>query len=196
MTTQTTEPQTAQTADETKDAQQVDIADAGDQKHKERVFLYIDPSGKEHVWADPGPGYTKEEVKRYLAKEYFSALRRAEMEVEDLDDGRQLVKFIKRAGKKGADSPTSGDSETEQRVFIVHYAPEEYHYDDPGPEYDNRAVFDYLQQWFVNLNWGQTEIVVGDGVQEVHFHTAPGTKLIGTSKEWAEYDAIDIADIS
>lgn len=63
--------------------------------HRERVFKYGD-----ETWADPGPEWTNEAVRKALA-ETIAAMRDADIVVTDLDDGRQQVEFIKRAGTKG-----------------------------------------------------------------------------------------------
>ena len=62
---------------------------------RERLFRYGDKE-----WSDPGPEFTNDQVRRHLA-ETISDLANAEMIISDLDDGRQLVEFRKRAGTKG-----------------------------------------------------------------------------------------------
>lgn len=59
-----------------------------------RVFTYNDQS-----WDDPGPEYSNDDVRKHLAG-FFPELANAEAQIRDLDDGRQEVKFVKRAGTK------------------------------------------------------------------------------------------------
>ncbi|MBN1936261.1 MAG: hypothetical protein JW934_16455 [Anaerolineae bacterium] len=66
-------------------------------EQKERVFKYNDQE-----WADPGAGYSNEDVRKQLAT-FFPELAQAGIQTGDLPDGRQQVEFVKRSGTKGID---------------------------------------------------------------------------------------------
>lgn len=66
-----------------------------EQEQKTRVFKYGDQS-----WEDPGPQFSNEDVRQQLTT-VFPELARADIVTTDLEDGRQQVEFIKRAGTKG-----------------------------------------------------------------------------------------------
>lgn len=65
------------------------------EEQKQRVFKYGD-----QVYDDPGAEYSNEEVRKQLTS-LFPELARAEIKTRDLDDGREEVSFVKRAGIKG-----------------------------------------------------------------------------------------------
>jgi len=69
-----------------------------EQKEKTRVFVYGD-----QAWDDPGQEYDNEAVRDHL-KTFFPELAQATIETRDLDDGRQEVRFVKRAGMKGIEA--------------------------------------------------------------------------------------------
>lgn len=62
---------------------------------KTRVFKYGD-----QAWADPGPEFSTEDVKRQLTS-FFPELANADVKERELDDGRLEITFVKRAGTKG-----------------------------------------------------------------------------------------------
>lgn len=64
-------------------------------EQKERIFKYND-----QVWADPGPEFTVEDVRKQLST-FFPELARAGIQKKDLPDGTQEVEFVKRSGIKG-----------------------------------------------------------------------------------------------
>lgn len=61
-----------------------------------RVFKYND-----QVWEDPGEGFSNEDVRTHLTQ-FFPELAQASIEEKKLDDETTEVRFVKRAGTKGA----------------------------------------------------------------------------------------------
>jgi PRTRC genetic system protein C len=61
-----------------------------------RIFKYQD-----QTWEDPGEGFSNEDVKKHLTQ-FFPELAQATIEVKELDDGSTEVRFVKKAGTKGA----------------------------------------------------------------------------------------------
>jgi len=62
---------------------------------KQRVFRY-----NNQTYEDPGADYSTEDVKKHLSSIY-PEVAQAEVQTRDLEDGRQEVTFVKRAGTKG-----------------------------------------------------------------------------------------------
>jgi PRTRC genetic system protein C len=61
-----------------------------------RLFKYNDQQ-----WEDPGEGFSNEDVRKHLSS-FFPELAQASIEEKTLDDGTVEVRFVKRAGTKGA----------------------------------------------------------------------------------------------
>ncbi|MBN1815353.1 MAG: hypothetical protein JXA14_26210 [Anaerolineae bacterium] len=61
-----------------------------------RLFKYNDQQ-----WEDPGEGFSNEDVRKHLTS-FFPELAQASIEEKTLDDGTVEVRFVKRAGTKGA----------------------------------------------------------------------------------------------
>lgn len=61
-----------------------------------RIFKYQD-----QVWEDPGEGFSNEDVRKHLTQ-FFPELAQATIETKDMDDGSTEVRFVKKAGTKGA----------------------------------------------------------------------------------------------
>jgi PRTRC genetic system protein C len=71
-----------------------------DQKPIKRVFVYDN-----QFFEDPGPEYTIEDVRRFLAQTY-PELEQATHTRRTLPDGTEEITFVKVAGEKGSVTPT------------------------------------------------------------------------------------------
>ncbi len=61
----------------------------------QRTFIYNDIT-----FPDPGTQYTNDQVRQFLASQYFSELNRCEVQVGDEQDGAVEVRFVKRVTTK------------------------------------------------------------------------------------------------
>lgn len=61
----------------------------------QRTFIYNDVT-----FPDPGAQYTNEQVRQFLASQYFSELNRCEVQVGEEQDGNVEVRFVKRVTTK------------------------------------------------------------------------------------------------
>lgn len=82
---------------------------------KTRVFSYND-----QTWDDPGSEYSNDDVRKHLAG-FFPDLANASIETSDLDDGRQEIKFVKRAGTKAGEPFEFWiETDTSSRSYVCH----------------------------------------------------------------------------
>ena len=64
-----------------------------------RTFIYND-----HSFDDPGPDYSNEQVRTFLASQFFPELNQCDMQVGEEKDGMIEIKFVKRVTVKGHDN--------------------------------------------------------------------------------------------
>lgn len=145
---------------------------------RKRVFLYDN-----QIFEDPGPEYSVQDVLNFLAQTY-PELGNGTWTSRTLPDDTEEITFVKVTGEKGnqvslfdlpPDRPLLPGpvGQPTRRVFLY----DNQLFEDPGPEYSNQDVLNFLAQTYPELGNGTwTSRTLPDGTEEITFVKVTGEK--------------------